>query len=191
MLPEAARRQHARNRGEATAVAADQRGQIADAGGQQGLDQLAQAPRQNRRGAAGADRDHDLAAIDDGGKDEGRELRPVHDIDGDAPTARPSCHLGVERLARRRNDRNGVAQIGSQRIAGADFEPAASGERQLLFRHVGLAGEPAHMRAGCTQEAQLAERGLARADEDKDADGAVEKHRKETHRVGSAESLAD
>jgi len=48
VLPEAARRQRARDRGESTAVPADQFGKIADASGQQGLDQLAQPPRQHR-----------------------------------------------------------------------------------------------------------------------------------------------
>ena len=68
VLPKAARRERARHGREAPAVAADQLGKLADARGQQGLDQFAQTPRQNRGGPAGADRDNDLAAIDDSGK---------------------------------------------------------------------------------------------------------------------------
>ena len=45
------------------------------------------------------------------------------------------------------------------------------------------------MRAGGAQQAQLAERGLARADENEDACRGVEKERKETHGVDPANPL--
>ena len=48
------------------APAADEAGEIADPRRQHRLDALAHAARHHRRGAAGADRDHDVAAIDDG-----------------------------------------------------------------------------------------------------------------------------
>jgi hypothetical protein len=172
-LPEAARRHRARNRGKAAAMASDQGGEFADARGQQGFDQLAQAPRQCRRSSTGPDCDHHLAAIDDGGKDEGRQLRAVDDVDGDAPGPRALGDLRVDRISRRRYDRRDVAHVGAERIADADFQTAPSGQRQELFRNVGVAREPAHVRSGGAQQTQLAERRLARADKDEDACGGI------------------
>src|SRR5262249_35866954 len=183
VLPEAPRRQRPRDGGESAAVSADQSGKVADAGGQQGLDQLAQTPRRHRRGPTGADRDHHLATIDDGGKNERREFRPVDDIDGDAVAAGACGDLSVQYVASRANDGHGIAPIGPERIAEADFEPALSRRRQHLFGDVGVAGKPAHVRAGGTEQAQLAERGLARAHNDDDASGGIEEHRKEPHRA--------
>ena len=152
--------------------------------GQQGFDQLAQAAREHRRRSAGADRDHHLAAIDDGGEDEGRELRPVDDIDRDALRgARARRFVRSSASPAARNDGGDVAQVGWQRIADIDLEPAAPGKRQHLFRNVGDRGKPAHMRAGGAQQAQLAERGLARADKNKDTRGGIEEQRQETHRA--------
>jgi hypothetical protein len=62
------------------------------------------------RGSAGADRDNYLAAIDDGGKNECRELGPVDDIDGDAMAAGAGGNLRVERIAGRGNNGDGVAK---------------------------------------------------------------------------------
>ena len=138
---------------------------------------------QNRRGSTGADRDHHLTAIDDGGKNEGREFGPVDDIDGDAMAASAGSDVSVERIAGRGNDGDGIMPIGFERIAKADFEPALSRQRQRLGRNVGVAGEPAHVRSGRTQQAQLTERGLARADNDDDASGGIEEHGKEVHRA--------
>ena len=151
--------------------------------GQQGFDQLAQAARQHRRRAAGADRDHHLAAIDDGGEDEGRELRPVDDIDRNALAASARGNLLIECIARRANDGGDVAPVGWQRVADIDLEPTVPGKRQHLFRNVGRAREPAHMRAGGTQQAQFAERGLPRADKNKDTGGGIEEQRQEAHRA--------
>src|SRR5262249_59228888 len=98
VLPEPARRQRARHRREAAAVATDQFGKLADPRRQQRFDQLAQTPRQNRRGSTGADRDHHLTAIDDGGKNEGREFGPVDDIDGDEMAASAATALSPQPL---------------------------------------------------------------------------------------------
>src|SRR5262249_52466346 len=140
-------------------------------------------------GSAGADRDHHLTAIDDRGKNERRELGPVDDVDGDAVAAGACGDLRVERVAGRRNDGHGIAQIGLERIANTDFEPALSRQRQHRSRNADVAREPAHVRAGGTQQAQLAERGLARADNDDDASGGIEEHRKEPHRARSVKAL--
>src|SRR6516162_8558532 len=169
VLPKAARRQRARDGRKSAAVSADQSSEVADAGGQQGLDQLAQPPRQDRRGSAGADRDHHLAAIDDGGKNERREVRPVDDIDGDAVAAGAGGDLSVERVARRGNDGDGIAQIGLEWIGEADFEPARSRQRQHRFRDVDVARQPAHVRAG--------------GDNNDDASSGIEEDREEPHRA--------
>src|SRR4029077_17139725 len=54
------------------AETADEAGEIADPCRQNRLDALAHAARNDRRCAAGADSDDDIAAIDNGRKDEGR-----------------------------------------------------------------------------------------------------------------------
>src|SRR5262249_7712173 len=125
----------------------------------------------------------------DGGKNERRELRPIDDIDGDAVAAGARGDLSVERVAGRGNHGHGIAQVGLERIAKADFEPALCRQRQQLFGAVRLPPEPADVRAGGTQQTQLAERGLARAHDDDDASGGIEEHRKEPHRASSAKTL--
>ena len=150
-------------------MAADQLGELADARGQYRFDQLAQAPRQNRRAAAGRDRNHDLAAIDDGGKDECRQNRTVDDIDGNALATRACGNLTIEQFAGGRNDGDDVAQVRLERIPEADFKLPLPRRRRQLFRNVDTAGEPADVCAGRPQQAQLRERRLARADKNKDA----------------------
>ena len=81
------------------AMALHQRGELADARGQNGFDPFANPARQDRRCAAGADRDHDIAAIDDGGKDEGRKVRAVDHIHRNAE--RPGARREPRRRSRR------------------------------------------------------------------------------------------
>src|SRR5690348_10723035 len=70
-LPEpAAQREFRKARVNGFAEAADEGGKIADARRQYGFDLLAHAPRHHGRSAAGADGDDDIAAINDGRKDE-------------------------------------------------------------------------------------------------------------------------
>jgi len=126
---------------------------------------------------------HHLAAIDDGGKNEGRKIRTVDDIDGETFPARTRGHFIIEPVAGRRDDGRHIAQAGREGIAEADLEPALAGSRRRLFRNVGAAGKPAHMRSGGAQQPQLGERGLARADKNKDASSrGIEEDRKEPHR---------
>src|SRR5262249_52954662 len=140
VLPESPRGQRARNRAEAAAVTTDQFGELADPCRQHSFDALAQAPRQCWRASAGADRHHDLAAIDDRGKDESGKLGPVDNIDRDAVAARADGNLRVESLSRG-NDGDDVAQIGRERIADADFKSPRSGERHDIFGNVEVARE--------------------------------------------------
>src|SRR5262249_15910773 len=86
-------------------------------------------------------------------------------------------------VARRGNDGDGIAQIVLERIAESDLEPTRSRQRQHRFGEVDVAREPAHVRAGGTQQAQLADRGLAGADNNDDASSGIEEHRKEPHRA--------
>ena len=181
VLPEAACGERARNGAEAAAMAADQFGQIADACGQQRFDPLAQSARQDRRAAAGADRHHHLAAIDDGGKDERGKLGAVHDIDRNAMPASARSDLRVERIGRR-NDRSNVAQISGKRIADADFKATRTGKRHDVFGDVGLAREPAHVSRGRAQQTQLAESRFAGADKHHHAGSGVEEEGEEAHR---------
>src|SRR5262249_6066894 len=107
----------------------------------------------------------------------------VDDVDGDSVAAGACGDLRIERVAGRGNDDHGIAQIGFERIAKTDFEPALSRQRQHRFGDVGVAREPAHVRTCGTKQAYLPERELARADNDDDASGGIEEHRKEPHRA--------
>src|SRR5438270_8948244 len=56
-------------------------GEFTNALGNDGLDGLAQTPRQHRRCATRTNRNGDLSPIDKGGKNKGRELWPIDDVD--------------------------------------------------------------------------------------------------------------
>jgi hypothetical protein len=101
-----------------------QRRELADPRRQQRLDAFAQTPRQNGRCAASADRDDDVAAIDDGREDESREFRTIDDVDGHAVSARPRSDIGVPQLAGSAHDGNEVGEIRATRIVGTDFQQA-------------------------------------------------------------------
>ena len=101
---------------DARSEAAHQRRKIADARRQQRLNAFAQTPRQNRRRAAGADRDHNVTAINDGGENESRKLRPVDDVDRHAVRARPCGDGGVPRIAGGTHDGDEIGEIRDSRI---------------------------------------------------------------------------
>ena len=61
---------------------------LADPRRQDRFDLFAQPPCQNGRRATGRDRDHDIPAVDDRRKDECREVRTIHDVDGNILLAR-------------------------------------------------------------------------------------------------------
>src|SRR5262249_34226206 len=163
----------------------DTRGRPEERGGHRRPDQPPQPPRQHGRAAAGADRHHHLAAIDDGRKNEGRQLRPVDDVNRDALRAGARGYGRVAGIADGGDDRDHVGEIGPQRISDADLEPALAGKRQYLFRDIGIAGEPAHVRAGRAQQTKLGKRRRARSDQHDDARGGIQEHRQETHRAQS------
>jgi hypothetical protein len=139
ILPETARRQRARDRGEPAAMAPNQCCKFADPRGEQRFDPLAQALRQDRRSSPGADSDDHLAAIDDSGKNEGREIRAIDDIDGNALATRARGDVMIEQIAGGRNNGHDVAQVGLEGVPDADFKlPLPLGRRQFL-RNVGAA----------------------------------------------------
>ncbi len=172
--------------GEALAIAAHQGGEIADARRQQRLDPLAQPARQNGRGAAGADRDHDVAAVDDGGKDEGRQVGPVDHVDRDAGRARARGDGFVHRASGGAHDGDDAGEVRRCGIARDNVELSfarVGADRGLgrsdckLFR----AGVPADAGAGRAQEPQLVVRRRSTSDQGDRSVGDIEKHGKETH----------
>ena len=96
---------------DALAIALHQAGELADARRQQRLDALAQTTRQHRRRAAGADRHHDVAAIDDRRHDESGEIGPVDHVDRNAHGAR-TCGDGV--IARSASGRDNSGRTSDQ-----------------------------------------------------------------------------
>ena len=144
------------------APAADERGEIADPRRQDGFDALAHAARHHRRGAAGADRDHHVAAIDDGRKNESRMRKIVHHIDGQADRFRPRRHRDADVAGARTQDRNHAAQIGDQRIAFGQLDPRGIGGVQPAHIMTAVGGEPADARARRQQQAQFRPRQIRR-----------------------------
>src|SRR5262249_33608389 len=121
--------------------------------------------------------------------DEGRQLRPIDDVDRNVLRAGARGDLGVELRPGGGNDGDDVAEVGGERIAEADLKPALAGHGQDLLGNIGVAGKPAHMRPGGAQQSQLGERGVARADKNKDTRGSVEEDREKPHRVVSERPL--
>ena len=176
LLPELPRRLH--GLGHAAAIAAHQRGEVADARGHDRLDALAQAPRQHRRMTAGADRHDHVAAIDDRREHEAGKVRTVDHVHRNAGLAGAGRNRLVARIAGRAYDRDGAVEIGGQGIVKVDLEMPGRG-RGLhdLVGDVGVAGEPAHGRMGGQQEPQLVDRVLARADKRDGTDGDIHENR--------------
>ena len=108
------------------AEAADEAGEIADPRRQRRLDPFAHAARHHGRGAAGADGNDDVAAIDDGGKDEGGMREVVHHIDGkaDALCALRQRNADITGAGAEHGDH--ALQLGRQRIAMRDLDASAS-----------------------------------------------------------------
>ena len=110
------------------APAADEAGEIADARGQHRFDALAHTARDHRRRAAGADRDHDVAAIDDRRKDEGGMREVVHHVDGKARGLRPRRHASRVACtgARTAITPEGPRSAGRRRACSIRAAPSAS-----------------------------------------------------------------
>ena len=87
------------------------------------LDAFAHAARHHRRGATGADRHDDVAAIDDGRKDEGGMREIVHHVDGQADRSRARRHRSADVAGARAENRDHAAEIGGQRIAFGKLDP--------------------------------------------------------------------
>ena len=116
-LPESPQRTRRMARArEMFAVATHQSRKIADARRQQRFDALAQAAREHRRGPAGADRDYDIAAIDHGRNEKGRQVGPVDHVDHDVAGAGARGDLLIDRAAGRRDHRHEFGEVGLQRI---------------------------------------------------------------------------
>jgi hypothetical protein len=127
------------------AKTAHQRREVADARRQQRFDALAQPPRQHRRGAAGPDRDHNLAAVDNGRKNESRQVGPVDDIDRNSLPPRLRGDRIVALIAEGRDDGNQAGEVRLLRIGSRNLDPSGpqlGGE--IGFDGAGAFSEPAH-----------------------------------------------
>ena len=97
-------------------------GEIADSRGQRRLDALAHAARHHRRSATGADGDDDIAAIDDGGKDESGMHEVVHHIDGKTDGLRARRQRNADIAGAGAEDRDHALQISRERITLRDLD---------------------------------------------------------------------
>ena len=164
------------------AEAADELGELADARRQQRLDLLAHAPRHHRRRAAGADRDHDIAAIDDRRKDEAGMLEIVHDVDGQAERLRARRHRNADIARAGADDGDDAREIGGERIACRDLDArrVLGAQTQIL---IAVDRMHANARTGSSEHAQLGAQKLTRADEDHRTGLEIEEHRQEPHAI--------
>src|SRR5258708_10130193 len=162
--------------------AADEGCEVTDPGGQSRFDALAHAARHHRRGSAGADGDHHVAAIDDRGKNKARMLEIVHHIDGQADRFCACRHCNSDVASACARDRNDAGEIGGERIAFREPDPR------------GICFEPAHIRMaiGCVpadargrgcQQAEFCARRIAGADQKHRTGLQIEKYRQESHAI--------
>ena len=164
------------------APAADEAGEIADPRRQHRLDALAHAARHHRRGAAGADRDHDVAAIDDGRKNESRMREVVHHIDGQADRLGPRRHRRSDVAGARAQDRNHAVEIGRQRIALGELDPRRC--RRPRARCTSWWPSVAYQRTRAPAAASrrnFARAEIAGADQQHRTGLQIEKYRQESH----------
>jgi hypothetical protein len=186
LLPEHPRRQRKLRFGDALAIAAHQRREIADARGHDCFDALAQPSRQHRRMTVGADRHHDIAAIDDGRKHETRQIGTVDHVDRNAGIAGARGNFFVACIAEGAHHRDRAGEVRSQGIMKIDLEPARSDGRLYdLVGDIGVAGIPAHRRTRGQEQPQLIDGVLARTHERHRAAGDIHKNREKPHRQPS------
>ena len=123
--------------------------EVADARGQHRFDALAHPPRHHGRRAAGADRDDDVAAIDNGGKNETGAIEVVHNVDRQAgcPGARRHRHADIACAGAQHRDH--AVKVGRERIARGEFDSSAVHSLQVM---IAVGREPADARAGRNQE---------------------------------------
>ena len=168
---------------EGFAEAADEGGEIADPCGQSGLDTFAHAARDHRRCAAGADRDDDVAAIDDGRKDEARMHEIVHHIDGQTNRLGPYRHRHADIAGAGAEDRNDTGEIGRQRIALRELDPRRVSGIKPADIMIAIGRIPADARPGRSEQAQFRPHQLAGAHEQHRAGLQIEEYRQIAHAI--------
>ncbi len=144
---------------------------------------LAHAARHDRRSAAGADGNDDVAAIDDGGKDESRMDEVVHHIDGQSDRLGACRHRHADVAGTGAEDRDHTGQIGGERIAGIRLDPrhVLGGKAGEVMIAVGR--EPADLRTGSGEQPQFGAREVARSNEQHLAALQIQKHRQIAHQI--------
>jgi hypothetical protein len=144
-LPEPPQRRRGVARaGEGLAVSTHQGSKIADARREQRFNPLAQAPREHGRIAAGADRDHHVAAIDHGRNEKGRQVGPVDHVDRHIAGAGAGSDLLIERSAGRRDHGDEFREVGLERIGQGDFQ--MTGRRAREQHLLATSMSPAYQR---------------------------------------------
>ena len=182
-LPESPPQRHIRNAiVNGFAPASDEAGEITDARGQQCLDAFAHAPRHHRRCPTGADRDHDIAAIDDGRENECRVLQVVHYVDRQTDSARTRGHRLANGASTGAQHRDDIGKIGLQRIAVRAFEARQRTGIETQDIVIAIGCEPAHPRASRHQQPQFCARQFTSTDQNDRSGLQIEKHGQKAHR---------
>ena len=165
------------------AKASDEAGEIADARRQHRFDALADAARDHRRRAAGADGNDDVAAIDDRGKDESGMREIVHHIDGQPDRLRARRHRNADVAGAGAEDRNDTRQIGSERIARGRLDPRGVRGVETSQIMIAVGRKPADPRARRNQQPQFRAHEFARSNEQHLAALQIQEHRQVAHPI--------
>ena len=161
-----------------------QAGQLAIGGRDPGLDLGADQPRQYRRITAAGDGDDQRRAVDDGREDHAAQCWRIHHVDRNAQRLRLGRDARVEWFVIGGGDHQGHAlQVGA--FITAQMHTALAGQRGELVAH--LRRHHAQLAAGVAQQARLAQRDLAAADDQHDTPLEFVEQRKEIHDSASPE----
>ena len=147
------------------------------------FDLLAHAARDHRRRAAGADGNDDIAAIDDGGKDESGMREVVHHIDGQPDRLRAHRHRNADIAGAGAKDCDHAGKVGNQRIAGGQFDPGGVVGIEASQVMIAINGIPAHPCARGNQQPQFCAHEFARSDEQHLAALQIQEHRQIAHQT--------
>ena len=141
---------------------------------------------QNRRGAAGRNRNDERVAVDNRGHDEVAELRPVGDVDPCAGALRRRPSLGRQPLVLERHE----AERGALEVLRLGIARHVAKVRRIekLAKIVGKRGrERRHVRAGLDEVFRPSRGNRAAADDDRGLAAELKKNRQMAHGYAAAE----
>ncbi|MNZ97081.1 hypothetical protein D3C78_1163040 [compost metagenome] len=154
--------------------------QAAEAGRDQAFQPRTDQPRQHRHAAAGRYRDHQRRAVDDGRRDVAGQLGVIHHIDRNAQRLRRLRHQAVDLALVGGGHHQPLAADLCRLETGVDMAHLAGSRHRGQLRHQ-LRRHHRQPGAGRLQQARLAHRHLAAADQQARLAGKAHENRKILH----------